>query len=53
MRWTSDLGDAFLAQQPEVMDAVQAMRQRARDFGYLRSNGQVVVPVVRTSKSGR
>lgn len=22
MRWTTDLGNAFLAQQPEVMDAV-------------------------------
>jgi Protein of unknown function (DUF3300) len=43
MAWTSDLGNAFLANQQQVMDAVQRMRQRARDFGYLRSNGQVVV----------
>ncbi|MGI8742017.1 MAG: DUF3300 domain-containing protein [Bryobacteraceae bacterium] len=43
MRWTTGLGNAFLAQQPDVMDAVQRMRQRARDYGYLRSNEQVVV----------
>lgn len=43
MRWTQDLGNAFLAQQPEVMDAVQRMRHRAWDYGYLRSNPQIVV----------
>jgi Protein of unknown function (DUF3300) len=43
MNWTTDLGNAFLAQRQDVMDAVQRMRQKARDFGYLRSNGQIVV----------
>jgi hypothetical protein len=43
MNWTTDLGNAFLAQQQDVMDAVQRERRRARDFGYLRSNGQIVV----------
>jgi len=43
MRWTTDLGNAFLAQQPQVMDAVQRMRHRAWDYGYLRTNPQVVV----------
>ena len=43
MKWTSDLGNAFLAQQQDVEDAVQRMRQKAKDFGYLRTNGQVVV----------
>jgi len=43
MNWTSDLGNAFLSQRQEVMDAVQRMRQRARDYGYLQSNSQVVV----------
>ena len=43
MQWTTDLGNAFLAQQPDVMDAVQRMRQKARNYGYLRTNGQVVV----------
>jgi hypothetical protein len=43
MRWTEDLGNAFLGNQTEVMYAVQRMRQRARDYGYLRSNPQVIV----------
>src|ERR1019366_3976825 len=43
MNWTTDLGNAFLAQQQDVMDAVQMERRKARDFGYLRSNGQIVV----------
>ena len=43
MNWTSELGNAFLAQQQDVMDAVQRMRKKARDYGYLRTNGQVVV----------
>src|ERR1700681_2977089 len=43
MNWTTDLGNAFLAQQEDVMDAVQRERQQARDFGYLRSNGQIIV----------
>lgn len=41
--WTSDLGNAFLAQRQDVMDAVQRMRQKAKDYGYLRSNDQVTV----------
>jgi hypothetical protein len=43
MNWTRDLGDAFLTQNADVMDAVQRMRRQARDFGYLRSNGQIIV----------
>ena len=43
MHWTSDLGNAFLSNQNEVMYAVQRMRQRARDYGYLRTTPQVVV----------
>jgi hypothetical protein len=43
MRWTSDLGNAFLAQQQDVMDAVQRQRAVAQSYGYLRSNGQVMV----------
>ena len=43
MGWTSQLGNAFLAQQPEVMDAVQRERHRAYDYGYLRTNPQVIV----------
>ena len=43
MAWTSELGNAFLAQQPDVMDAVQRERHRAYDYGYLRTNPQVIV----------
>jgi len=43
MNWTTDLGNAFLAQQQDVMDAVQRERHKAYEYGYLRSNPQVVV----------
>ena len=43
MGWTSELGNAFLAQQPELMDAVQRERHRAYDYGYLRTNPQIIV----------
>jgi hypothetical protein len=43
MRWTTDLGNAFLSQQPDVMDAVQRMRHRAYDYGYLRTGPRIVV----------
>ena len=43
MNWTTDLGNAFLAQRQDVMDAVQRMRQKAKDYGYLRSNAQIAV----------
>src|SRR6187200_1350829 len=38
IRWTTDMGNAFLAQQAEVMDAVQRMRKKAKDKGALESN---------------
>jgi Protein of unknown function (DUF3300) len=41
--WTRELGDAFLANQPAVMDAVQRMRHQAYNYGYLRSNPQILV----------
>jgi Protein of unknown function (DUF3300) len=43
MNWTTDLGNAFLASQQDVMDAVQRERRKAEQYGYLRSNEQVVV----------
>jgi Protein of unknown function (DUF3300) len=43
MGWTQQLGNAFLVQQQDVMDAVQRERALASRYGYLRSNGQVVV----------
>jgi uncharacterized membrane protein YgcG len=43
VRWTTDLGNAFLAQQADVMNAVQQMRARARAAGRLNSNAQQTV----------
>lgn len=43
INWTTDLGNAVLAQRADVMDAIQRMRKKARQYGYLRSNAQVVV----------
>jgi hypothetical protein len=41
--WTRDLGDAFLAQRAELMDAVQRMRNIAYDAGNLKTGEQQVV----------
>ena len=40
VRWTTDLGNAFLAQQADVMSAVQRMRARAQHNGRLATNPQ-------------
>ena len=47
--WTTDLGNAFLAQQQDVMAAVQRMRQKAQDKGTLKSNEQMKVETQSTS----
>jgi hypothetical protein len=41
--WTRKLGDAFLAQQPAVLQAVQADRVKAKEFGYLTSKPHTAV----------
>jgi hypothetical protein len=41
--WTSALGDAYYNQQQDVMDAVQAMRQKAQQAGNLKTTPQQVV----------
>src|SRR2546430_1204588 len=43
IQWTTDLGNAVLAQQSDVMDAVQRMRAKAKDTGNLKSNEQMKV----------
>jgi hypothetical protein len=43
IQWTTDLGNAFLAQQSDVMDAVQRMREKAKDSGNLKSSEQMKV----------
>jgi len=41
--WTQSLGEAFVAQQPNVMDTVQVLRRQAEAAGYLRSSPQMSV----------
>lgn len=43
MNWTTQLGNAFLAQQNDVMQAVQAMRAQAQAKGTLKSTPQETV----------
>jgi hypothetical protein len=40
IQWTTELGNAFLAQQSDVMDAVQRMRKKATGTGALVTNEQ-------------
>ena len=40
IQWTTDLGNAFLAQQSDVMDAIQRMRAKAQGTGNLKTNAQ-------------
>ena len=40
LSWTSSLGDAYVNQQQEVMNAVQVMRDRAQKAGNLKSTSQ-------------
>jgi hypothetical protein len=43
IRWTTDLGNAFLAQQSDVMSAIQTLRAQARKSGQLASTPQLSV----------
>jgi hypothetical protein len=36
--WTEQLGNAVLTERSEVMEAVQRMRKKAMDYGYLKPN---------------
>src|SRR5499427_9313300 len=50
--WTQKLGDAFLADQKSVLDAVQRLRAKANQSGNLKSNEQqkvVVEPATSTT----
>src|SRR5579872_2019421 len=49
--WTTNLGNAFLAQQQDVMDAVQRMRQSAQQAGKLAPTPQE--NVVTSSEGGQ
>ena len=43
LSWTQQLGDAVLAQQPDVMDAIQRLRTKAQANNKLASNKQQTV----------
>jgi len=43
IQWTTDLGNAFLAQESDVMAAVQRMRQKAEGTGSLATTAQQIV----------
>src|SRR5262249_13805698 len=43
IQWTTDLGNAFLAQQNDVMDAVQRLRKKAQEKGTLKTTEQQIV----------
>ena len=40
LSWTESLGEAYMNQQKDVMEAVQVMRQHAQSAGNLNSNSQ-------------
>ena len=40
LKWTQEVGDAVLAQQPDVMDAIQRLRTKAQANNKLTSNKQ-------------
>src|SRR6266853_1102580 len=43
LSWTSSLGDAYVNQQQDVMNAIQVMRERADKSGNLKSTSQETV----------
>ena len=45
LQWTQKLGDAFLAQQKEVMDTIQMLRKKAQEAGNLKDSPQQKVVV--------
>jgi Protein of unknown function (DUF3300) len=54
IQWTTDLGNAFLAQESDVMDAVQGMRAKAQSKGALKTTAQQTVQTqtVQTAQGG-
>jgi hypothetical protein len=43
LEWTARLGDVFIAQEPQVMETIQSLRQKAYEAGNLRSSEQATV----------
>jgi Protein of unknown function (DUF3300) len=53
IQWTTDLGDAFLAQESDLMDSVQDLRARAQANGALKSNDKQIVGSEETNDGKR
>ena len=51
--WTIQLGEAFLAQDKDVMDAIQRLRLKSEKAGMLRTSEQMVVTVTNTISETR
>jgi hypothetical protein len=51
--WTQKLGDAFLAQESDVLAAVQRLRGRAQQSGNLKSNEQQTVTTETATVAGQ
>ncbi len=47
--WTTELGEAFIADQAGVLDAVQRLRRQAKDVGNLQSSPQMTVATQKQS----
>ena len=47
IKWTTDLGNAFLDEQEATMDAVQRMRLKAKEAGKLETTPEQTVEIVR------
>jgi hypothetical protein len=48
LSWTTDLGQAFVEQQKELMDVIQALRTKANTAGVLKTTPQQVIVVTNT-----
>src|SRR5437764_14337550 len=53
IQWTTDLGNAFLAQQSDVMDAVQRLRGKAESKGTLKTSAQSGVKTEKVASGTR
>jgi hypothetical protein len=50
--WTQKLGDAVLAQQEDVLKAIQRLRHKAQEAGTLKTTKEQTVQVVNASQGG-
>ncbi|MEW6037618.1 MAG: DUF3300 domain-containing protein [Pseudomonadota bacterium] len=53
LEWTTRLGDAFLAKPVELTDAIQALRKRAKESGFLKDSPEQKVTTKAVSVSAR